>query len=103
VSGQRLHKQLYAGRCSHTSTRIVQWAGRMPDCMGCIAQVKHKGARRISFEQFVTALAAIADTKQVREDTAPAAAALPPLSATRMGMQTQMRSKLRHPAHQIHV
>ena len=29
-------------------------------------QVKHKGARRISFEQFVTALAAIAETKQVR-------------------------------------
>ena len=37
----------------------------MRGCVVCV-QVKHKGARRISFEQFVTALAAIAETKQVR-------------------------------------
>lgn len=39
------------------------------DCDIIFAKVKQKGARRITFEQFLTALAAIADTKQVPLDS----------------------------------
>lgn len=35
-----------------------------------VLQVKQKGARRITFEQFLTALAAVSDTKQVRQPSA---------------------------------